>query len=190
MRPGISGLGRPFDYKYELLHYTMKNQAVGILIIGVALLMGFIIYSFNLALVNIVNTACSHGSACPMWGTIEFQTNISLGIMAFVVIIGLYLIFFGKEERVVVKVKKVKEQIQPKKITKENYRKIMSDLSKDEGTVLERIIESKGTIFQSELVGKTGLSKVRVTRILDKLEGRDLLERKRRGMTNVVILKH
>jgi uncharacterized membrane protein len=168
----------------------MKNQAVGLLIIGVAILIGFIIYSFNSALVNIVNTACSHGSACPMWGTIEFQTNISLGIMAFIVVIGLYLIFFGKEERVVVKVKRVREQIKPKSITKENYRKIMSELGKDEKLVLERIIEAKGTIFQSELVGKTVLSKVKVTRILDKLEGRDLLERKRRGMTNVVILKH
>lgn len=37
---------------------------------------------------------------------------------------------------------------------------------------------------------KTGLTKVKVTRILDRLEGREIIERKRRGMTNVVILKH
>ena len=34
------------------------------------------------------------------------------------------------------------------------------------------------------------LNKVKITRILDKLEGMGILERKRRGMTNVVILKH
>ena len=168
----------------------MKNRAVGILIIGVALLMGFIIYSFNSALVDIVNTACSHGPSCPMWGTIEFQTNISLGIMAFVIVIGIYLIFFGKEEKLVVKVKKVKEQIKPKSITKANYQKVMGELSGQEKLVLEKVIEAKGTIFQSELVDKTELGKVKVTRILDKLEGRNILERKRRGMTNVVILKH
>ena len=168
----------------------MKNRAVGILIIGVALLMGFIIYSFNSALVDIVNTACSHGPSCPMWGTIEFQTNISLGIMAFVIVIGIYLIFFGKEEMLEVKVKKVKEQIKPKSITKANYQKVMGELSGQEKLVLEKVIEAKGTIFQSELVDKTELGKVKVTRILDKLEGRNILERKRRGMTNVVILKH
>ncbi len=80
--------------------------------------------------------------------------------------------------------------IKPRRITKENYRKVMSDLGKHEKLVLERIMESKGTIFQPELVGKTELSEVEVTRIPDKLEGRELVERKRRGMTNVVILKH
>jgi len=45
-------------------------------------------------------------------------------------------------------------------------------------------------MFQSELVDENGYTKVKVTRILDKLEGRGLIERRRRGMTNVVILKH
>jgi predicted transcriptional regulator len=168
----------------------MKNRVVGFLIIGVAALIGFIIYSFNLALVNIVNAACAHGASCPMWGTIEFQTNVSIGIMVFVVMIGFYLIFFGKEERVVTKIKTVKQQLEPKRATKENYRKIMSALGKDDRQVFEKILEAEGTMFQSELVEKSGLSKVKVTRILDRLEGKGLVERKRRGMTNVVILKH
>ncbi len=171
----------------------MKNRIVGIIIIGIAALIGFVIYSFNSALTNIVNTSCSHGPTCPMWGTIGFQTNISIGIMIFVVLIGLYLIFFGQEERIVTrtvtKVKKIHEQIEPKKITKENFQKVLDELEEDEKNVFEKIIESKGTIFQSDLVEKTGFTKVKVTRILDKLEGKALIERKRRGMTNVVILK-
>ena len=167
----------------------MKNRIVGFLIIIIAVLIGFIIFSFNSALATIVNAACSHGPECAMWGTINFQTNVSLGIMAFVVIIGLYLIFFGKEEKIVTRIKKIKEQIEPKKITKENYHKVMSKLNKDEKLVLENIIESEGTIFQSDLVDKTKFSKVKVTRILDRLEGKNIVERRRRGMTNVVILK-
>jgi len=77
----------------------MKNRIVGIIIICIAALMGFIIFSFNRALTNIVNTACTHGPSCPMWGTIDFQTNISIGIMIFVVIIGLYLIFLAKKRK-------------------------------------------------------------------------------------------
>ena len=66
----------------------------------------------------------------------------------------------------------------------------MSKLLADEKLILEKVIESEGTIFQSELVDKTSLTKVKITRILDKLEGKGLIERKRRGMTNVVVLKH
>jgi uncharacterized membrane protein len=167
----------------------MRNRIVGILVIGIALLIGFIIFSFNQAMTNIVNTSCSHGSSCPMWGSIEFQTNVSIAIMVFIIAIGLYLIFFGKEEIKITKIKTVKQQIEPKKITKENYQKAMSVLNRDEKTILEKIIEAQGTIFQSELVDKTKFPKVRVTRILDKLEGKGLIERKRRGMTNVVVLK-
>jgi uncharacterized membrane protein len=125
-----------------------------------------------------------------MWGTIDFQTNVSLGIMAFVIIIGLYLVFFGKEERIITRIKKIKEQIQPKQVTKENYKKVLGNLGRDEKILFEKIIDAQGTAFQSDLVGRTKFTKVKVSRILDKLEGKGLIERRRRGMSNVVILKH
>jgi len=165
----------------------MKNRLVGILIVIIAVLIGFIIFSFNRALTDIVNTACSHGSSCPMWGTIDFQTNVSFGIMVFVVIIGVYLIFFGKEEKIVTKFKRITRET---KITKESYKKILSSLKGDEKIVLGKIIQAEGTIFQSDIVDKTRFPKAKVTRILDKLEGKGIIERRRRGMTNVVILKH
>jgi uncharacterized membrane protein len=172
----------------------MKNRNVGIIIIGIALLIGFIIFAFNRAMTSIVNESCSHGPTCPMWGTINFQTNVSIGVMVFVILAGLFLIFFAKDEKEKIthtKVVKhvVKEQIKPREITKDNYEKVMKELSDDEKLVLEKIIEAQGTIFQSDLVEKTALTKVKVTRILDKLEGKAIVERKRRGMTNVVILK-
>lgn len=172
----------------------MRNRIVGVLVIVIALLIGFIIYTFNTSMTSIINESCSHGPECAMWGTLEFQTNVSLGVMVFVIIIGLYLIFFSKEEKIVTKmitkIRTVKPQIESEKITKENYQKIMSSLDNDEKILLEKIIDAKGSVAQSELVGKTEFNKVKVTRILDKLEGKGIIERKRRGMTNVVILKH
>ncbi len=168
----------------------MKNRIVGILVIGIAILVGFITYSFNMALRDIVNSACTHGQACPMWGTIHFQTRVSIGIMMFITLIGIYLIFFSKEEKITTRIKMIHTQVEPKKITKENYKKILSILSNDEKKIFEKIIESKGTMLQSDLVSKTKFNKVKVTRLLDKLEGRNLIERKRRGMSNIVILKH
>jgi len=164
----------------------MKNRTVGMLIVGIALVLGFIIYMFNQALTAIVATECTHGLSCPMWGTINFETNVALGLMIIVIGIGLYLIFFSKDEIVV---KRITERLDIRKPTKSAYDKVLKSLQGEERLVLEKVIEADGSIFQSDLVDKSGLSKVKVSRILDKLEGQGLIERKQRGMTNVVLLK-
>ena len=66
----------------------------------------------------------------------------------------------------------------------------MKKMGNEEKVVFGKIIDSNGSIFQSEIVERTKFNKVKVTRILDRLEGMNLIERKRRGMTNIIILKH
>jgi uncharacterized membrane protein len=166
----------------------MRNRAVGLMVVGISAVIGFIIYSFNRALTDIVATSCTHGTSCPMWGTIEFQTNVSLSLMAIIAVIGAYLIFFGGGHEESIRIKKV-ETLPEKEIDATGLMKSVADMGPDAKSVLEHIIKSDGTIFQSELAEKSGLGKVKVTRVLDRLEGKGIVERKRRGMTNVVILK-
>lgn len=66
---------------------------------------------------------------------------------------------------------------------------VIKALSQEEKRLYSLIEGEEGAIFQAELVEKSGYSKVKVSRILDKLEGKGLIERKRRGMTNMVIIK-
>ncbi|MBU7038171.1 MAG: MarR family transcriptional regulator [Theionarchaea archaeon] len=160
----------------------MNNKSAGILIIGIAALMGFIIFSFNGAMAAIVNSVCTHGPDCPMWDTIDFQTNISTGIMGFVAVIGLYLTFTGKEANP--RSLNLLETTAPK-----DYTQVMNMLSPDERTLLQNIIEAQGVIFQSDLVDRAQFNKAKVSRVLDKLEGRHLIERRRRGMSNMIILR-
>lgn len=68
-------------------------------------------------------------------------------------------------------------------------RKAAKALGGDESRVFDLVTQSGGMIFQNELVEKMGVSKVKITRILDKLEAKGLIERRRRGMTNVIVLK-
>ena len=75
--------------------------------------------------------------------------------------------------------------MKPKKFSKKSLEK----LNKEEVKIMNLLLENKGSIFQSELVGKTGFSKVKITRILDSLEGQGMIERRRRGMTNIILLK-
>jgi len=165
----------------------MKNKQVGFLIIGIAAVIAIIVFLFNSAMTNIVNTSCSHGSSCTMYGEIKTQTYVSAAIILIIFIIGLVLIFSKESEKIVFKkIKPIREaELKPKKFSK----KSLDGLSSDEKKIVNLLLENKGSIFQSELVEKTGMNKVKVTRILDSLEARSLIERKRRGMTNIVVLK-
>ncbi len=69
------------------------------------------------------------------------------------------------------------------------FEEIAKGLKEDEATVLRAIIASDGIIMQGELVEKTGLPKSTVSKSLDALEVRGLVERRRRGMGNVILLK-
>jgi len=62
-------------------------------------------------------------------------------------------------------------------------------LKDDEMKVYQAILDAGGLINQGELVGKAALSKTTVSRTLDLLESKGLIEKRRRGMGNVVLLK-
>ena len=73
---------------------------------------------------------------------------------------------------------------------REHWDALLEKLSNaDEKEIVKIIVAEGGTIFQSQLVEKSGFSKSKVSLILDRLEAQRILERKRRGMTNAVVLK-
>lgn len=156
----------------------MKNRNVGFLICGIAIVIGIIIFIFNNALTNIVGQTCSHGPSCGMYGTIKTQTWLSVALAGLIFVIGLFFVFAKEPERVIVKTIKEKK----KKLNLEG-------LDKDEKKVIDILLEENGAIFQSTLMEKMGIGKVKTTRMLDKLEAKQLIERKRRGMNNIVVVK-
>lgn len=160
----------------------MKNRNVGFLISGLAVIIAAIVLIFNNGMKTIVDATCSHGPTCSMYSTLSTQTWISLSIAALIFVIGLFLIFSKEEKEIVVK--KIKQPTEAKRKPID-----YSKLDKEEKPLIKILEESDGAIFQSDLVEKSGFDKVKVSRILDRLEGKQLIERKRRGMTNVVILK-
>ena len=156
----------------------MKNRNVGFLISGIAIVIVIIVLIFNSGLKEIIGDTCTHGPSCSMYDTIAIQTNVSLAIAGLVLVIGLFFIFAKEPERVVVK--KIKEK--KKKLD-------LKGLSKDEKEVVKMLQDEGGAIFQATLMEKLGIGKVGVTRLLDKLESKQIIERKRRGMNNIVVLK-
>lgn len=155
----------------------MKNRNVGFLVVGISILIFLMVSMFNFALKDIVDETCSHGPTCTMYDTIAIQSGISLLIAGLVFLIGIFLVFAKPEEKIIVK--KIKEK---KKALN------LSGLSSSEKEAVKFIQESGG-IFQADLMEKLNVGKVGLTRLLDKLEAKQIVERKRRGMNNFVVLK-
>ncbi len=106
---------------------------------------------------------------------------VAIGFSSFVLGSSLiYLLLIDKNKEALTKISLIKEK----------WNKLLGELSDPDETVIVKIVvDEGGTIFQSQLVEKSGFSKSKVSLILDRLEARRILERKRRGMTNVVVLK-
>lgn len=72
---------------------------------------------------------------------------------------------------------------------RDRWEETLEELSNNQATIYERLIEAEGELAQRELVEETDLSKATVSRTLDKLEHRDLVERERDGMGNTIYLQ-
>jgi uncharacterized membrane protein len=155
----------------------MKNKNVGFLIVGISILIAIIIWIFNTGLKIFVDGTCGHGPTCTMYDAISLQTSISLAVAGLVFLIGLFLIFSKESERIIIK--KVKGR--RKKID-------LSGLDSIERKAVE-ILQREGAVFQRSLMEQLEIGKVKMTRMIDKLEAKEIVERKRRGMNNIIVLK-
>lgn len=160
---------------------NMENKKVGLLVLGISFLIFMIILIFNQALKKIVSASCGmlNHLNCAMYDTITQQTYMALAIVGILLVFGIFLMVSKPAEKIVIR--KIKENKIVKKLD-------TSQLKPEEKKVLDFMRENKA-MFQADLIEKTGFGKAKMTRIIDRLEGKGFVERKRRGLTNVVVLK-
>ena len=119
-------------------------------------------------------------ASCPVHeNSTSWLFVLAFGIAFLMLGAGTYLIFLPAEKPPIV----IEE-------TKKEFKQI--DLTKldEDAQKIYGILKGKGgSAYQSDLVRETGFTKVKVTRILDKLEQMSILDRRRRGMTNIIVLK-
>ncbi len=156
----------------------MRNKNVGWLIVGISIFIVIIIAIFNFGIKDTLNATCTMGDTCSMYKTLSLQTWISFAIALVVLLIGLFLIFSKEDKQIIFKKEKAK-------INKIN----LEGLDKHEKEAIRLIEKENGAMFQSTLMETIGIGKVGMTRMLDKLEAKQIIERKRRGMNNIVVLK-
>jgi len=161
----------------------MENKYAGYMLLGISIFIIILIFLFNSTMRSFVNETCSleHGSSCPMYEAISKQSYLALGVTGLLIIVSFVLIFSKTQKEIIIQTKTIEKKIPKKEFD-------VSDLKPEEKQVFE-LIQNNKAIFQSDLIDKTQFGKAKMTRIIDRLEGKGFVERKRRGMTNVVVLK-
>ncbi|MEK6853033.1 MAG: hypothetical protein AABX59_04085 [Nanoarchaeota archaeon] len=136
----------------------MNKKQIGIGLIIAAIVLFFITLSFTLevnALNKMLHKDCPLPSdVCPFNKTVPSQSVVGFTFVALLLAFGIYLAFFSKEIA--------------SGMNKKELQIALKELKGDEKKILELVAE-EGAVFQSALVEKSGISKVKVTRILDTL---------------------
>ncbi|HLE06813.1 MAG TPA: MarR family transcriptional regulator [Candidatus Nanoarchaeia archaeon] len=147
----------------------MKNYQVGLVLLTFVIAISILNYSYEQALSEIVNTTCTHGLSCPMYATLKAQHAFSVILIIVLIAVSGYFISIDYLKKHLF------------------YAKIKIAVSGEEKKIYELL--KKGSISQNNLINETGITKVKMTRILNRLEKKDLIERKRSGTGNIVELK-
>ncbi len=157
-----------------------KTRLIGIGIISLSLTLFILFFVLTDELMRAQTIECQQvcgvnmPEECPHSQSIPFVSYVGFTVSFITLIAGVYL-WLGASKQI-----------------DTNHglsKRLLKSLTQDERKIFEIINNSGGAVFQSELIEKTGFSKAKVSRILDKLEVKNLVERRRRGMTNMVVIK-
>ena len=144
----------------------MKFRNVGLLNIGMGLSMALVTLSYCIFTDNKELIA---------------QSILGAGISVIQIIMGIKLMR-SNDDSFTPKIKIMKfDQDEIRELDK-------SQLSDDEASIIFKL-EKQNEILQSDLMKMLGLNKVKMSRLLKKLEEKDLIEKKKKGMNNLIVLK-
>lgn len=156
-----------------------KNSYIGVGLILIALVLAFLIGYMRILLAQAEADACGMAvEECPHAKNWPLEIIAGYAISVVIAGIGIYFII-GDFRSAKLKSKSVEE-----------FSRVASALKGDEKKLYDIVASADGVMFQSDLVEKSGMQKVKVSRVLDRLEAQGLLERRRRGMSNVVVLRN
>lgn len=162
---------------------NINSKTIAAVLIGFAIILLFILVLVKMDVDKQGALLCEafHENELDMTQCPVHKSNVSWMILfafgiGFVMLgVGAYLLFGQKDKA---------------ELAKKDFKPVdTSKLDEDEKKIYSLVKSKGGSVYQTDLIRETGFTKVKVTRILDKLESDEILERKRRGMTNIIVLK-
>ena len=164
---------------------TFKQKHVGIVLIVLALILavilGFVksgIDTRDTYLCELTHEANTSMENCPAHNTnTSWMIILAFGLVFLLLASGMYMVMTGSKKQ-----QHTGEVLQFREVD-------VSKLDEEGKKIYGLLKENKGSMYQSDIIKATGFSKVQVTRILDKMTMNGIVDRQRRGMTNIVVLK-
>ena len=164
----------------------MSKKKIGsiLLILGALLFLVLISYNYQLNKQSSM-TGCNPNAECVKISSLLSITNIFIGIIFSITSLGFYILFFSRDEEILLK--KLEEN--KRDLTKEQkFDMILKALLPEERQLMQIIKEQEG-ITQSMLRIKTDFSKTKLSFVLADLEKKGLIKKELSGKTNKLYLK-
>ncbi|MFA6213800.1 MAG: MarR family transcriptional regulator [Candidatus Micrarchaeia archaeon] len=172
--------------------FSENKALVGVVAILLLLFVAAVFF-YSRTLNELAAGSCSEdASACAHAKIVETQNSIIAALVAVIATMAVWLgynAYFAKPEESKSAPGKPAESTEARRAPARKQRLSADSLDADEARVVAVVNSAGGSVFQSDIMKTTGFSKVKVSRLLDRLEQKGLLERKRRGMTNLVVAK-
>jgi uncharacterized membrane protein len=168
----------------------MDNKKLGLFLIGICILLGFLIFMFNSALSEHAEGSCEceamlDGGTCPMEIGIPWQTYLGIILVAGLTSLGIYLLFFETSQTAIMS---ALESHKKEQTAEERFRLLLKGLDSEEKKVIKAVKEQDG-ITQHTLRLRSDLHKSKLSIVLDRLEKKGLVKRIVKGKTKQVFLK-
>lgn len=75
------------------------------------------------------------------------------------------------------------------KVNTAQLKKVLKILPREERIVINLLLENKNALEQNRLVALSGFNKVKISRVLQSLEQREVIKKSHMGNTNLIVLK-
>lgn len=162
----------------------MNNKIIGYILIIVVIITGVFIYIFHSAIHDITYDTITQKPECSENLKIidthsDYHLHVTNFLLVMLLLCGIYFAFIENL--------KINKNIVKNK--KENFDEIKKTLTDNEIKIFDILVKNNGVILQSELVKESKLSKVNITRALEKLQNKKIIIKQRFGMTNKIFLE-
>ena len=162
----------------------MNNKRLGIVLIAFSLVLGGLFLSFiNAFNKQAIQSNCYANPNCSQIASNINITHFAVGIIASILSLGFYMLFFNKEHLILKKLQEEKNI----KINDERFSIISSVFDDNEKSILT-IVKNQPGITQNTLRLKANLSKSKISSILSEFEKRSLIKREAKGKTYSIFI--
>lgn len=165
----------------------MENKKLGFIIIGISILLGAVLYSYNLQLQQQSSAGeCNPNKHCQEVQGALGLTNIFTGIIFSLFSLGFYILFFNRDENASVVLQRIEEE-KTKQILQDKFSILLRAFDENEQRVLHAIKQQEG-ITQNTLRLKANVSKSKLSVLLQDLEKKNIIKRISKGKTYSIFL--